>query len=879
MKRWIWPAVFLVPIILIASCVFAAILLIYAPWFQGWRQSVTQDILSGLLDRPTRVAGRVDVELGSMLQVSVKNVYIGDAETAQRERGEFIDHVKFSLPFAQALAGSIEINDFQLRGVNYVITEVPDSRPAEDGDEGGGVADFVSNYFNHALSGNLDLQDITIRYVSKVDGWNEELVIETLVSKHSDDYSQTIVQGRANLNGFPVEAVLDVSNPMAQSAPVPAPFTASLRFDGSSTRAEGTVDFSQQIAVLESQIDSRSDSLGDLLEVVGLKRVLEGTGGLSGRLAGPLNQLTAGEIDAWAGDGEYRFGVTGKVENVNEVSGFDVEFSVDLPKPDSDKVTFANIALTGFRGNITGKKKDWQVDDIIVSTNAAAAELGEIGPILIDRLTKDENGLLGMRGIHIIGGDPNKPAIDIRGDITDVLQLKGIDLDGSIDLAASNVLFFAEDSDSTALGRLKGTVAISDKDGTLGLEALEAEIVDSEVFSLQIALIVEEAGKLDEIVLDITLDIPDFTAFAAAVGEEAGQTGPVQFTGNFGVIDKEPHAQGTLIVGKTTFVANLAGTQNGSVSLISGKVGTDRLHLPDLKRFLQIRRIHKGGKIESVQVNENFESEFQASIDVEAGSIAGEDKSLGNVSGHVGYADRVVTLDPFQAIFLGGQIETTAQFDMRPKPPAMAFKGQVKKLQLGTLLKALGAPPSVTGTIYLNFDVKAAGRGALDILKSLSGPISASIWGGSIGTNLLDLTGLNVVTWLFSQSSKPGQLVCASLPFHFTNGRGATKALVIETANVQVIGVGSLDIQKDAVNMNFQPRAKTSQLVDIATPFQISGKLSNPSVNVQSGAAAGRAVAETLLLPLNALSAIFSAGASQKADHKPCQIPAKARAK
>ena len=40
-------------------------------------------------------------------------------------------------------------------------------------------------------------------------------------------------------------------------------------------------------------------------------------------------------------------------------------------------------------------------------------------------------------------------------------------------------------------------------------------------------------------------------------------------------------------------------------------------------------------------------------------------------------------------------------------------------------------------------------------------------------------------------------LVCVIAPFTFKNGRGTTRGLVLETANVQVVGVGAIDFRAE----------------------------------------------------------------------------------
>jgi hypothetical protein len=61
-------------------------------------------------------------------------------------------------------------------------------------------------------------------------------------------------------------------------------------------------------------------------------------------------------------------------------------------------------------------------------------------------------------------------------------------------------------------------MALSDADGSLGLEQFSARVTDSTLLSLSIDLIFDDLARESEIKFDTHLDIPKFKAFAAALG-------------------------------------------------------------------------------------------------------------------------------------------------------------------------------------------------------------------------------------------------------------------------------------------------------------------------------------------------------------------------
>ena len=60
------------------------------------------------------------------------------------------------------------------------------------------------------------------------------------------------------------------------------------------------------------------------------------------------------------------------------------------------------------------------------------------------------------------------------------------------------------------------------------------------------------------------------------------------------------------------------------------------------------------------------------------------------------------------------------------------------------------------------------------------------------------------------------------------------------------------------LKLAFMPRAKTQQLIEIVTPFRITGTFSNPKVHLEGGGKGGRAFAEAVSLPFNLFGQIFT---------------------
>ena len=414
-------------------------------------------------------------------------------------------------------------------------------------------------------------------------------------------------------------------------------------------------------------------------------------------------------------------------------------------------------------------------------------------------------------------------------------------------------------------------------------------MVGSDLLSLSLALDVGDLREVDDLRLDVDLDISDFSALAAALGTEVGKVGRAAFAGTLGLEKENVDANGSLTLGKTTLTGDLKGAVRNGRPHISGAISSKVLHLRDVKNVRALiavkrkraRSVDTENTVAAVGGRPGF-GQLSVGLDVAIASIAGGNKAVGGIKGKFAYEAGEVTLAPLHIGFLGGTISGEARIDTRSSPTVLKTKGKIAKLNMTSVLKELDLDPVVTGTLNASFDLVAAGRSARAALRSVNGSLTASLWGGGIGTSLIDLAGLSVPRWLFGRTGPSGRanIVCAIVPLKLKNGRATSGSIVIETDDVQVVGHGVIDFRDDKIALAFRPQPKRKDLINIVTPFAINGKLSKPTIEIQKGGVAGRAVEEVVALPLNLLGLITKGrqqevtakGGQKEEKHKPCQI-------
>ena len=261
---------------------------------------------------------------------------------------------------------------------------------------------------------------------------------------------------------------------------------------------------------------------------------------------------------------------------------------------------------------------------------------------------------------------------------------------------------------------------------------------------------------------------------------------------------------------------------------------------------------------------------LDAELDVAATIVAEDGAEQAELSAHFVYRDGKAALDPLTIGYAGGTLEASAGVGPRRGRAAGQSRRAPPTSSSWRISSARSAERrSSTRRSAASSSLQADGTEIEQLARSVGGSVQLSIGAGTVGTSLIDLTGETIVGWLFT-SGDHAELVCGEGSIAFKSGKGTIERLVIETANVQLVGVGSFDLGKDKIDIGFTPRPLERRLIEIVTPIHIHGKLTAPKISTGSTAAlAGRAVAETLTLPLNVVSALVDLG--ENSGRKPCQ--------
>ena len=141
------------------------------------------------------------------------------------------------------------------------------------------------------------------------------------------------------------------------------------------------------------------------------------------------------------------------------------------------------------------------------------------------------------------------------------------------------------------------------------------------------------------------------------------------------------------------------------------------------------------------------------------------------------------------------------------------------------------------GTLGASFDITGNITSGKAFVNSMVGSASLNMGQGSIATSLLELAGLGIFPWLFSEELAAGktEIVCVKAPVQVASGRVRFDSVVAETKSVQLVAKGEVDWVRDSISVRAEPRRVGAPLARSAWPFDVTGKLSEPKFKLDIG--------------------------------------------
>ncbi len=857
-----------IPVVLVAV-VWALLAL---PLLDGFRRTALENLISNSIGQKVQIAGAARIRPGRNATVLITDVTITNEDWNGDKRIASLDSLELDVPMCVLIYCEAKLNSSVLRGGTFFpeISETGQIKWANNATSDDETDSHeTTQIIARILSSITDASDVSIKYSDRRTDYSFEAIIEEyqLARSQNNGWRST---GHGSLNGKPLQISGEYTDPQSTSSQAPDHPHFRITSTGTELLAKSNVAGWVGPEGLDLGFEMKTSSLGDFLELVGIERALEGTGKLTSRLKGEFTTLSANEIKlATEFENGGAININGVIDDLWRFSGINLEFERRFRGPENNEELtreLYDIELSSIDGKITGDRGVLQFDKLFIRTDAFDREFRKIGPVKTGKLKVTADGRLQLSGVHILAGPESTPHVDIKGSINDVLRFGNVNFAGSLNLPAADVFGLQDVKNSAELGNFVGNFELKDEDGSLGIESLAIDVNGTELIEGGIKLVADDLSARDEIAFDVDLTIPDYAVFAKVANTKQIEINGIHFNGKLKGSDETATAEGSLVIDDTVIEGHLTLNKEGVRPKISGTIASPVVDFDDIitamsaiselgqkKRDSKTRRISR--KASAIRL-------FDVDIFVTAHKIANSGSKSSKFLGKVDIDHGKLTIDPLEISYLGGEFDAQIKADLVSKNGTVLVKGKTRGWQLGSILKEkhLGFP--VSGNVSATYDLNGAGNTIPDVLKSANGSVSFYSGRGRIGSTLLDLAGMGVFPWLFSDAKKAGysKIRCIVAPFSVKNGRFYTSNFVLETEHVQVLAKGSIDIRNSSVKLHAQPRAIDGKFPSAATAFTITGSLKKPKIAI-----AGKSSKKKT-------KPVFKFQKQEKRKHRPCRI-------
>ncbi|WP_425044328.1 AsmA family protein [Primorskyibacter sp. S87] len=853
-------------------------LLLAAPFFSGTRQQIVADVLTEQLGQAVMVEDDVSVVLGPISRIRAGGVLIPSENVDGTNLAE-LALLELDLDVLALLNGQIDLDNITVDGlqVNMVTlengttswtptnrpetTEEPEKAPEEVAEaperSNGGIWGFLRHR-------TASFTSIGLKIDNQVSGFVFAFDLEHLKFDQLDDGNRLGVSGRGTLN----EQTFELDG----SYPTDAPFTTRANFGEMKLTFDGDPLPANQGGGFTGVLTLDTGEFGDFLDVIGLDRVLEGSGKLSAGLTSQNGTLKVADFATVVDlDEGQQIKAQGDVENLLKAKGFDIRLNARFhPEggPPADAANLKDLKLTGLSAHILGDGKAVELDEFLITTNAFDQGLDQVGPVSIGRLRRTPGGHLAMEEFKLQAGPIDAPYIVAQGNIRNLLQLKQLDLTGKLAAPASLLLKELGDDVAKAFGGVEADFSVDDTQGHLSLKTLDARTVNTDVWALDAHLALGDVTGLDGIEFDFDLDIADGAHFLGALKLEEVDTGPLEISAAAQGKGKDFTTRLGLAAGSSKLNASLETSVSEGRPTVDGRIFSERLDVEDLRKAIsgvvELGKIGNEAGIEkedAVADEEADETDFQPlvlpkeegkptdlvdleelvlntdlTVKLEIREITGQ-QGVSSLASELVSKDGQARLGPAEVTYGGGYFKVAAEMDLVETPELLSVSGATSGWDFGKILDAVGLGIDAHGTLSGNFDITGNHSSARTFINSMYGSASISMSKGDVATSLLELAGLGIFPWLFSEEFQQGytDIVCVVAPVQINAGKISFDSMVAETESVQLVAQGHVDWINDSIALRAEPRRVGKPLARSAWPFDVTGRLSEPKFKLDVG--------------------------------------------
>ncbi len=836
--------------------VVVAWLFLSSALFSSVRTTFVENLISKKLGQDVLIEDEVRLGLGRQLQVSAAGLVLPGAIKTKANLAA-IDKLEFNISARDLWNSKLSLSELSLSGVHLnLITDKDGVGNWQSASQMGTKAGDPAKPANLSVAGiltdhEIDLTDVTVLYQNDLNGLGLDLQLPELNLKRDTETDVVTAVGAGSLNGEKFD--------LNASIPADDPFQVAVNFEQIAIAAEEVL----QENGLQVNTTIEVAELGQLLDILKLNRVLEGSGSIGATFKSVDGVARIDDLAVLTElDGGQSLSLTGQIGELGNPEDVSLTTRIRLypedaePGPAASRYDLKLIAVDMVIDSVPGQVPQRQM---VIETNGFTLDTSGEGPppIKFSELSRTPEGALSVGNINLRIGNPADPFIILNGSVEDALQLQGILADGLMDIPASSLISPELLGPDDQLGRFSGNFHLNGDINQLSLTNLDGQTSETELWNLEVHGSVKNVLKFENLDLAIQVEVPSGADLLEALSLERVETGQANF--EIGLAsegtDWDANAKVKVADSVLQIVADLDDATSDPV--LQGSIESDLIKIDQIRTIVQaaaqLRKIGGLDPDEEDFIEESGDtspltdvtlkpigrsillSGVDMDVDVDLRHIEGA-KGISSLQSELTLNENELKAGPLNFEYGGAHFDVSGQMDLSNDAHLLTLTGTAGGWQLDEILHNLNFKKGASGTIYADFSVTGGTDSPKHFANSMNGNATVSMRDGSIETQLLDLAGLGILPWVFTkEKQKVAPIVCLRAPISISNGSISTKQTTLETDHVQVVVFGGVNVAGKVLDLNLQPRKIGEPLSKSPWPVTLKGPLAKPKIKVKDG--------------------------------------------
>ncbi len=836
--------------------VVVAWLFLSSALFSSFRTTFVENLISKKLGQDVLIEDEVRLGFGRQLQVSAAGLVLPGAIKTEANLAA-IDKLEFKISARDLWNSKLSLSKLSISGVHLnLITDKDGVGNWQSTSQTGTKAGDPAKPANLSVAGiltdhEIDLTDVTVLYQNDLNGLGLDLQLPELNLKRDTETDVVTAVGAGSLNGEKFD--------LNASIPADDPFQVAVNFEQIAIAAEEV----PQENGLQVNTTIEVAELGQLLDILKLNRVLEGSGSISATFKSIDGVARIDDLAVLTElDGGQSLSLTGQIGELGNPEDVSLTTRIRLypedaePAPAASRYDLKLIAVDMVIDSVPGQVPQRQM---VIETNGFTLDTSGEGPppIKFSELSRTPEGALSVGNINLRIGNPADPFIILNGSVEDALQLQGILADGLMDIPASSLISPELLGPDDQLGRFSGNFHLNGDINQLSLTNLDGQTSETELWNLEVHGSVKNVLKFENLDLAIQVEVPSGADLLEALSLERVETGQANF--EIGLAsegtDWDANAKVKVADSVLQIVADLDDATSDPV--LQGSIESDLIKIDQIRTIVQataqLRKIGGPEPDEEDVIEESGDtsplrdvtlkpigrsillSGMDMDVDVDLRHIEGA-KGISSLQSELTLNENELKAGPLNFEYGGAHFDVSGQMDLSNDAHLLTLTGKAGGWQLDEILHNLNFKKGASGTIYADFSVTGGTDSPKHFANSMNGNATVSMRDGSIETQLLDLAGLGVLPWVFTkEKQKIAPIICLRAPISISNGNISTKQTTLETDHVQVVVFGGVNVAGKVLDLNLQPRKIGEPLSKSPWPVTLKGPLAKPKIKVKDG--------------------------------------------